>query len=100
MGTVHAHDPTFSVRCSVGDCPRMYRNYHSYKKHVYKKHREVLDGLTLQSRDDSVSPLVDAENTSPTFYSSEDEICDIPNASKASAALFILKLKHVHKVSQ
>lgn len=74
MGTVHAHDPTFSVRCSVGDCPRVYSNYHSYKKHIYKKHREVLDDLTLQSSDDGASHLVDAEDMSQTIYASEDEI--------------------------
>lgn len=105
IGTVHAHDPTFTVRCSVGDCPRVYKNYHSYKKHIYKKHREVLmDDTTLQSCDDSVSdPVHTEEGPSEAFCTSEDEECDTPCSSKTRekvAALFILKLKHIHKVSQ
>lgn len=90
MGTVHAHDPTLSVRCFVGDCPRVYTNYHSYKKHVYKKHREVLDGLPLQSSDDGTSHLVDTENTSQTLYASED-ISNATGARQRVPALFVVE---------
>lgn len=92
IGAVHAHDPTFTVRCSVGDCPRVYRNYHSYKKH-----REVLmENTILQSCNDS------EEGPSAAFCTSEDEVCDTPYSTKARervAALFVLKLKHIHKIS-
>ena len=100
LGTVHAHDPTFTVRCSVGDCPRVYKNYHSYKKHVYKKHREVLmDDATLVSCNDSVS-LPTEDGPSEGICDGEDDVCATPYSRERVAALFVLKLKHIHKVSQ
>ena len=43
IGAVHAHEANFQVICGVQGCPRSYSNYHSYKKHMYQKHREVLE---------------------------------------------------------
>ena len=62
MGTVHAHEAGFYVRCYVQECPATYSNFHSYKKHLYKKHRDVLgvsscDSSANYSSDTTVSDL-------------------------------------------
>ena len=43
MASVHAYDPRFFVLCGVDGCTRTYRNFYSFKKHMYRKHRAHLD---------------------------------------------------------
>ena len=53
LGSVHTHDAGFHVVCVCADCPRRCNKFHSYKTHLYRKHREMLV--------DSVKPA-DAED--------------------------------------
>lgn len=39
VGLVHAHEPSFSITCGVGDCQSTFSRFHSFRKHVYRKHR-------------------------------------------------------------
>lgn len=39
VGLVHAHEPNFSITCCVGDCQSTFSRFHSFRKHVYRKHR-------------------------------------------------------------
>lgn len=39
VGLVHAHEPNFSITCGVGDCQSTFSRFHSFRKHVYRKHR-------------------------------------------------------------
>ena len=90
----------FYVRCFVDDCPSTYRNFHSYKKHLYTKHRAVLE----------VPPISADINITDNINTATDEIsCKIDDFDDSinsridedrSAALFVLKAKQVHKVSQ
>ena len=43
IGYVHAHEPNFTVVCGIRDCSRSYTNYCSYKRHLYREHRDYLD---------------------------------------------------------
>ena len=43
IGAVHSHDAFFHVYCGIEGCPRTYKSFHSYKKHMYLKHRDILD---------------------------------------------------------
>lgn len=40
----HRFDPRFLVRCSARDCGVTYKNWNSFKKHVYRNHRDVAEG--------------------------------------------------------
>ena len=103
MGTIHAHEAGFYVRCYVQDCPCTYANFHSYKKHLYTKHRAAL-GLSALTND--------SEGTATNFFCSDldesasNEECfgedpmDSFEGRKRAAALFVLKAKHVHKIAQ
>lgn len=101
MGTVHAHDPAFFVRCAAGNCHRTYRNYHSYRIHLYKKHRDVLDeSLSLSSGDAVPIPSVSQSMTTPVspcdpeFGNGEANLLTTRDTKK-EAALFVLKSKHI-----
>ena len=127
IGAVHSHDPAFHVRCGVEDCPRTYRNYHTYKKHMYTKHRSLLNlSVTETAREEDIS----SQLVSNTSQSAEEIIMDDvtsfsePNVSELEAgcseheasehnsshqmitdkrkasALFLLKAKEVNKISQ
>ena len=107
IGRVHCHDPAFHVHCGIESCPRTYRNFHSYKKHMYLKHREFL-GISPKR------PSLPAHQSNDTIDYSTEENDDDPGPSsclidnpptlrqsiKRASALFIMKAKHVHKVSQ
>ena len=47
IGSVHAHEPGFSISCGIKDFPRRstrpYNNLASYKKHLYWHHPDVLN---------------------------------------------------------
>ena len=91
------------MKCGIQGCVRTYKNYTSFKKHVYRHHKEQLDPVDPESIKDSALDL-----TMPPDSLCEDDGVNIfgPDSSDAGydyteqAALFILKAKHVHKVSQ
>ncbi len=41
MGT-HRFDPELSIRCGINYCTESYKNFESFRSHVYCKHWEVL----------------------------------------------------------
>ena len=36
--TVHSNEVNFSVRCGINECPATFKRYHSFYKHIRKKH--------------------------------------------------------------
>lgn len=39
IGLVHAHEPGFSITCGIGECQSTFSQFHSFRKHVYRKHK-------------------------------------------------------------
>ena len=39
IGLVHAHQPDFRITCGVSDCQSSFNKFHSYRQHVYRKHK-------------------------------------------------------------
>ena len=107
IGAVHAHSPAFYISCAASGCPRTYRNYHSYKKHLYKKHRFMLDEPS-QIDSDRATPMTSAIEVSHAMASEDEDVAlsavlgssSSDKNMKKEAALFVLKSKHIHKVSQ
>ena len=58
LGTVNAHNAGFHVVCASPDCLQPYKNFHSYKTHLYRKHREMLVD-SVQFADGENDPRVD-----------------------------------------
>lgn len=42
--TVHSNKINFFVRCGVNNCPATFQRYHSFYKHVKKKHDKEYEG--------------------------------------------------------
>ena len=110
MGAVHSHDPTFHTFCGIEGCPRAYKNYHSFRKHVYRKHREFLredtDNL-LDSQQDEQDEQEEEVNAEPISSDDEHEHSTCSNLEeltfaeeKRQIALFVLKCKVAYKISQ
>ena len=38
----HCFDAGLCIRCGINSCTEQYRNFESFRSHVYRKHREVL----------------------------------------------------------
>ena len=44
IGVVHSWEPDFKISCGINGCPKVYA---SYRKHILKKHQELLvDGFS------------------------------------------------------
>ena len=38
IGAIHAYEPNFHLVCGIDGCPRTYKNYHSFRKHLQRTH--------------------------------------------------------------
>lgn len=104
MAAVHAHDPAFHVVCGIAGCARSFTNFYSFKKHLYRKHRDYLDisGTTENISDTAQSASQDDEFDFADFLEcSEYEEHDTSEFQHMKQmALFLLKAKEIRKVSQ
>ena len=108
MAVAHHHDPRFHVCCCIKGCSRTNSNFYSFKKHLYRKHREDLDMIGPSAAVTSLpqnprSPLHDTEQ----MYAEPTSLCEtaVPTSvqqsrHKKQMTLFLLKIKEVRKVSQ
>lgn len=50
IGLVHSAEPNLNVFCGIGGCANSYSNFSSYRSHLYRRHRDVLEenGSTLR----------------------------------------------------
>ena len=86
----HQHDSNFIVHCSGIACGLSFRNFHSFKRHVERHHREcVNDESTSMSNtvDDLASVCVDTSDS-------------VPCSESTAEAAYILALKAKHRLSQ
>ena len=104
IGVVHARDSNFHVKCGIQGCIRTY-NYSSFKKHIYRLHREHLDSVQPDASEIS-SQEIDLHPETRQNVTLNDDIDGFEFINNdcyshtEQAALFVLKAKHVHKVSQ
>ena len=98
IGAVHSHEANFQVTCGVEGCPRTYSNFHSYKKHLYTKHRDILeveDGVIVAGSDSFGS----SSDTDVITQSALTEPQPHQQHHKRESALFLWKAANVCKVS-
>ena len=97
VGSVHSFEPGFHITCGVSGCARTYQNYRSFQKHVLRKHKHELDTPSansdrlLSTNGDSIDDEIEELSTASEHYT--------PDLQR-SAALFLLKVKEVGKISQ
>ena len=113
---VHSYQSNFSVVCGISGCPRTYNKFSSYKKHVYRVHRQDCNlGI---GQPITLLPITDATDTEAIcdivqpLEESVDEECGIIDdttgqpqqqhvtAVSHHAAMMLLQLKQKYKLSQ
>ena len=84
-------------------CPRSYKNYHSYKKHMYKKHRDILELDLSVSQEDNSNPSLEDD---AGFDGDDSDLNNPPSLetcvkdNKRISALFLLKATAVSEISK
>ena len=91
IGRIHAHQPDFRVVCRINSCPKTYTNYHSFRKHLRRKHTVALLSGS-QSHEPSSNNFVFDEDIEHSQSS--------PIWNQESAACFVLKTKEVQQMPQ
>ena len=97
IGSVHSHQAGFQVQCGIQGCPRTYKNYHSFRKHLRRKHSEAVGFETP-----SELHVAQSDTNADIWFGGMpvDTTEMIQNQHRASTALFVLKNREVHKISQ
>ena len=105
IGLVHSFDPGFTVTCGVDGCPKTFKKYNSFRKHILRHYKEVLLRSTnhcVDAHDCTMDNLPSNHNDNCTQDTTEHCIADSTVESSLSlehikekvhvnqAALFIL----------
>jgi len=90
----HRDDPNFIIHCNFSGCGVSYRNYLSFKKHVFRTHASVNPSI---NQPHTYEECIELENVCDNI----ENVCDnIENEVAKSEAAFLLKLEVKHNVSQ
>ena len=110
MAAVHAHDPRFFICCGISECSQTYQNFYSFKKHVYRKHRESLELSSFVPVEMDLSfPIVSDDAAGSTDQLEIEDEAATNSVTLTSRlmfehmkkmAVFLLKAREVRKVSQ
>ena len=99
MGT-HRADPNLHIACGIDSCAATYKNLDSYKKHIYRRHREVLTFERVQDQSENVEDEDIFDPFTPPEAERESITRPRGDEAKREAALFLLKTKEERKVTQ
>ena len=117
IGAVHSYEPHFQVQCGIDSCPKTYKKYTSWRKHILRQHKHIFRD-DVEPRDEHCQPSFsedcDRDNeeefdrptcTSLQLAAISGNRLSVENSLENSfgrqkAALFLLKAKECLKVSQ
>ena len=106
---MHSHDSNFHINCGIDGCVRTYSNYHSFRKHILRQHRNTLNASieepvvnTVESTNGLIHNLTEDDHV---VLPTAPDIFEFTNTVQSedfvhNSALFLLKAREVHKVSQ
>ncbi|XP_049328494.1 uncharacterized protein LOC125787802 isoform X1 [Astyanax mexicanus] len=63
IGLVHAHKAHFSITCGINDCCSTFSKYHSYRRHVYRKHKHSVFPSPGSNEEVNEESVVEQDNT-------------------------------------
>ena len=102
----HRFDPVLSILCGINSCTEKYKNFESFRSHVYRKHREALvrspqPGPSPAETDVGGAGKLDQEDGEDDIAGWEDEgQTPCRDDPKRLPALFLLKTREERKVTQ
>ena len=104
ISSVHSHDANFRVLCGINCCPRVYTKFSSFKKHLYRHHKAELHDASFLRDTTGVGNSeydVPVEDIPEEHFLVDNEVdAAVVLSEKKVGALFLLKMKEVHKMSQ
>lgn len=111
---IHADDPHFSIECTLQGCQRKFRNFHTYRNHVYFSHKNY-NGEPSKDSGGQQNPPSDSDSDKNETSDEDSDDQDIddsnnnadedaddpnpPNLSRA-AAIWILKVREKYLLPQ
>lgn len=102
MRLVHAGEPGFQVTCGVEGCPRTFRNFLTFRNHVYAIHGAILpvafESNAILDGDEGQDQMEDGGEEGEGGRGGDDDITE--EAVQRAAALFILKNREGHRIPQ
>ena len=96
IGSVHSCEPNLHLTCGIEGCPRTYTSYRCFRKHLFKSHVAFVDP---PSSEQPSTPFEFSDGDIQSLQPSNDTL-QVQTTPKHVAALFLLKAKEGHKVSQ
>ena len=103
----HRCEPGLCIVCGIDACKETYKNYDSYRTHVYRKHRDCLvtsndESELPQSGSSSTDVFLTENSTGPELEVMSVDPIDTSTEifSKRSSALFLLKTREERRVTQ
>lgn len=76
IGQVHRNAPDFQVSCGIDACGSTFTNYHTFRRHLRKKHRHVCrDDDIGESSSSPDGPVQEHEPTDHFSFSGELYVC-------------------------
>ena len=105
IGYVHAHDPNFHVVCGIEGCTRTYRNFLSYKRHLYREHKHFVGKENGEGASDESSDHEDTSEPMSVTAAADGSFFPVISAQESArklkqnrAALFILKTSEIRRL--
>ena len=100
MGS-HRFDPALSIKCGINECSECYKNFESFRSHIYRKHRDI---LTNEIQPVTV-PILECElecSANEDDYATNEECSNsfVEMNTKKVSAKFLLKTLEERKVTQ
>lgn len=105
MGT-HRYDPGLSIKCGINSCTETYKNFESFRSHIYRKHREAVVNITTNCITNTSQNQEDGQTeegrrqTDNGSEGDEQETSMGKNDQQRLAALFLLKTREERKLTQ
>ena len=98
----HRFDPNLTICCTLSTCTEVYTNLDSFRKHVYRKHRDILCPEDNSEEDITFDDDVvdDNELGCDEVLENSDRSCTPSLFSRRTSALFLLKTREERKVTQ
>lgn len=104
----HAHEPGFTVQCNLQGCKRTFKNFSTFRNHVYCFHEGIeLGAVSDTNLEDAAAPLSEDSDTSSSDQVSHQgnsvpiaECIVTEDTLQRAAALWILKTRDTHRIPQ
>ena len=96
---VQSSEPGFRIQCNFQGCRRSFKNFSTFRNHIYGYHKEATQTDKAETRNE-VNLDFERDNAEDNECEQAPPIGITTNELERSAALWILKTKECHRIPQ